>query len=116
VQLDVGSRVPIATTAMGRAYIWALPRKNVPLCCANCATITAARWSRMRTARACRGDGGASRLHDLAGEWQDDVAASAWRLKLNDGTGPYAFNCGGTGIPLYGRSPGHDIGPRLVAM
>ena len=25
VQLDVGSRVPIATTAMGRAYIWALP-------------------------------------------------------------------------------------------
>src|SRR6201985_2289924 len=24
VQLDVGSRVPIATTAMGRAYIWAL--------------------------------------------------------------------------------------------
>src|SRR5947208_17122090 len=25
VQLDVGSRVPIATSAMGRAYIWALP-------------------------------------------------------------------------------------------
>src|SRR6267154_3174637 len=25
VQLDVGSRVPIATTAMGRAYVWALP-------------------------------------------------------------------------------------------
>src|SRR5438132_10106557 len=24
VQLDVGSRIPIATTAMGRAYIWAL--------------------------------------------------------------------------------------------
>src|SRR5260221_13162993 len=25
VQLDVGSRVPIATSAMGRAYLWALP-------------------------------------------------------------------------------------------
>src|SRR5438045_3526734 len=25
VQLDVGSRVPIATSAMGRAYVWALP-------------------------------------------------------------------------------------------
>src|ERR1700712_916837 len=25
VQLDVGSRIPIATTAMGRAYYWALP-------------------------------------------------------------------------------------------
>src|SRR6201996_9241350 len=25
VQLDVGSRIPIATTAMGRAYFWSLP-------------------------------------------------------------------------------------------
>ncbi|MDH8131778.1 hypothetical protein QIG86_25835, partial [Klebsiella pneumoniae] len=25
VLLDVGSKVPIATTAMGRAYLWALP-------------------------------------------------------------------------------------------
>ena len=30
VQLDVGSQIPIATTAMGRAYIWALsdPRRE----------------------------------------------------------------------------------------
>ena len=43
VQLDVGSRIPIATTAMGRAYIWALPPEDRVLpCCANCASITAA--------------------------------------------------------------------------
>src|SRR5258707_4663585 len=28
VQLDVGSRIPIATTAMGRAYVWALPSEE----------------------------------------------------------------------------------------
>ena len=28
VQLDVGSRVPIATTAMGRAYLWALTEEE----------------------------------------------------------------------------------------
>src|ERR1700687_2994018 len=28
VQLDVGSRIPMATTAMGRAYIWALPSEE----------------------------------------------------------------------------------------
>src|SRR4051794_24140541 len=28
VQLDVGSRVPIATSAMGRAYFWALDEEN----------------------------------------------------------------------------------------
>ena len=42
VQLDVGSRVPIATTAMGRAYIWALPADERATCCANCASTTAA--------------------------------------------------------------------------
>ena len=42
VQLDVGSRIPIATTAMGRAYIWACRPTNAPLYCANCAIITAA--------------------------------------------------------------------------
>ncbi len=28
VQLDVGSRIPIATTAMGRAYFWSLPEEE----------------------------------------------------------------------------------------
>jgi DNA-binding IclR family transcriptional regulator len=35
VQLDVGSRIPIATTAMGRAYIWALPDEERAATCAN---------------------------------------------------------------------------------
>jgi len=42
VQLDVGSRIPIATTAMGRAYLWALGKRNAANCCVTCASITAA--------------------------------------------------------------------------
>jgi DNA-binding IclR family transcriptional regulator len=51
-----------------------------------------------------------------AGEWQDDVAAVGVALKLNDGTGPYAFNCGAPAFRFTEDRLLSDIGPRLVAM
>ena len=118
VQLDVGSRVPIATTAMGRAYIWALPadeRAHIvartaralrqPLA-ARCATASNA------PARPSRSYGFAI----SAGEWQDDIHAVGVALKLNDGTGPYAFNCGAPAFRFTEERLRNDIGPRLVAM
>ena len=37
-------------------------------------------------------------------------------LKLNDGTGPYAFNCGAPAFRFTEERLRTDIGPRLVAM
>jgi len=51
-----------------------------------------------------------------AGEWQNDVAAVGVALKLNDGTGPYAFNCGAPAFRFTEDRLRSDIGPRLVAM
>jgi DNA-binding IclR family transcriptional regulator len=51
-----------------------------------------------------------------AGEWQDDVHAVGVALKLNDGTGPYAFNCGAPAFRFTEERLRNDIGPRLVAM
>ena len=51
-----------------------------------------------------------------AGEWQDDVHAVGVALKLNDGTGPYAFNCGAPAFRFTEERLRSDIGPRLVAM
>src|SRR5439155_26760813 len=51
-----------------------------------------------------------------AGEWQNDVAAVGVGLKLNDGTGPYAFNCGAPAFRFTEDRLLNDIGPRLVAM
>jgi hypothetical protein len=51
-----------------------------------------------------------------AGDWQNDVAAVGVALKLNDGTGPYAFNCGAPAFRFTEDRLRHDIGPRLVAM
>jgi hypothetical protein len=44
------------------------------------------------------------------------VSAVGVALKLNDGTGPYAFNCGAPAFRFTEERLLSDIGPRLVAM
>jgi len=117
VQLDVGSRIPIATTAMGRAYIWALPPEDRAGLLRELREHYGSRWSRMRDGIERAGETVARYGFTIsAGEWQDDVAAVGVALKLNDGTGPYAFNCGAPAFRFTEDRLRHDIGPRLVAM
>jgi DNA-binding IclR family transcriptional regulator len=117
VQLDVGSRIPIATTAMGRAYIWALPPDERLTLLRELREHYGSRWPKIRDGIERSGEMVAKRGFAVsAGEWQTDVAAVGVALKLNDGTGPYAFNCG---APAFRFTEGrllNDIGPRLVAM
>jgi DNA-binding IclR family transcriptional regulator len=117
VQLDVGSRIPIATTAMGRAYLWALPNEERTALLRELREHYGSRWPKMRE--------GIERSGEMverygftisAGEWQDDVHAAGVALKLNDGTGPYAFNCGAPAFRFTEDRLRSDIGPRLVAM
>ena len=117
VQLDVGSRIPIATTAMGRAYIWALPGDERASLLRELREHYGSRWPRMRDGIERAGET-VERLGFAisAGEWQDDVHAVGVALKLNDGTGPYAFNCGAPAFRFTEDRLRQDIGPRLVAM
>src|SRR5213082_1145471 len=48
VQLDVGSRIPIATTAMGRAYLWALGSDERAALLRELREHYGSRWPRMR--------------------------------------------------------------------
>jgi DNA-binding IclR family transcriptional regulator len=117
VQLDVGSRIPIATTAMGRAYIWALPTEDRVRLLRELREHYGSRWARMRDGIERAGETVARHGFTIsAGEWQDDVAAVGVALKLNDGTGPYAFNCGAPAFRFTEDRLRNDIGPRLVAM
>ncbi len=117
VQLDVGSRIPIATTAMGRAYIWALPSEERAQLLRELREHYGSRWPRLRDGIERAGE----TVEQLgfaisAGEWQNDVHAVGVALKLNDGTGPYAFNCGAPAFRFTEERLRNDIGPRLVAM
>jgi DNA-binding IclR family transcriptional regulator len=117
VQLDVGSRIPIATTAMGRAYLWALPNEERIALLRELREHYGSRWPRMRDGIERAGETVERYGFTIsAGEWQDDVHAAGVALKLNDGTGPYAFNCGAPAFRFTEDRLRNDIGPRLVAM
>jgi len=117
VQLDVGSRIPIATTAMGRAYIWALPPDERVTLLRELREHYGSRWPKMRDGIERSGEMMAKHGFAVsAGEWQADVAAVGVALRLNDGTGPYAFNCGAPAFRFTEDRLLNDIGPRLVAM
>jgi DNA-binding IclR family transcriptional regulator len=117
VQLDVGSRVPIATTAMGRAYLWALPNEARLALLRELREHYGSRWPRMREGIERAGEMVEQHGFTIsAGEWQSDVHAAGVALKLNDGTGPYAFNCGAPAFRFTEDRLRNDIGPRLVAM
>jgi DNA-binding IclR family transcriptional regulator len=117
VQLDVGSHIPIATTAMGRAYVWALPDDERAVLLRDLREHYGSRWPRIREGIERSGETVAKYGFTIsAGEWQDDVHAVGVALKLNDGTGPYAFNCGAPAFRFTEERLRTDIGPRLVAM
>lgn len=117
VQLDVGSRIPIATTAMGRAYIWALPPEERTALLRELREHYGSRWPKVRDGIERSGEMVARHGFAIsAGEWQDDVHAVGVALKLDDGTGPYAFNCGAPAFRFTEDRLINDIGPRLVAM
>jgi DNA-binding IclR family transcriptional regulator len=117
VQLDVGSRVPIATSAMGRAYIWALPDEERAALFRDLREHYGSRWPKLRDGIERSAETVARYGFSIsAGEWQHDVHAVGVALKLNDGTGPYAFNCGAPAFRFTEDRLRNDIGPRLVAM
>jgi DNA-binding IclR family transcriptional regulator len=117
VQLDVGSRVPIATTAMGRAYFWALPAEERAVLLRELREHYGSRWPKMRDGLERSGEFIARHGFAMStGDWHADIAAAGVALKLNDGTGPYAFNCGAPAFRFTEDRLLNDIGPRLVAM
>ena len=117
VQLDVGSRIPIATTAMGRAYIWALPDDERAILLRELREHYGSRWPKLRDGIERASETIAKHGFAMsAGEWQEDVHAVGVALKLNDGTGPYAFNCGAPAFRFTEDRLLNDIGPRLLAM
>ncbi len=117
VLLDVGSRVPIATSAMGRAYLWALPDDERTTLLRDIKEHVGNRWPKIRDGIERAGETVAKHGFVMsAGEWHNDIHAVGVALKLNDGTGPYAFNCGAPAFKFSEDRLLNDIGPRLVAM
>ena len=117
LRLDLGSRIPIATTAMGRAMLAALPEKERDWLLRHIARRESKRWPKIALGIERARKDLASRGFTLSvGEWQTDVTAVGVPLIPADGSGIFAFNCGAPSFHFSRERLVNDIGPRLVNM
>ena len=115
LRLDLGSRVPLATTAMGRAMLAALPAKEREWLMSHIQRKEGDRWPKIRTGvdRAIK-DYSTKGFTTSVGDWEPDIAAVGVPLVLADGSGVFSFNCGAPAFQLSQERLEKEIGPRLV--
>jgi DNA-binding IclR family transcriptional regulator len=115
--LDTGSRIPIATTAMGRAYLYTLPEDRRAELLDKIKERAGDKWPAVYAGIQRAGEAMAKYGFTIsAGEWLDDVHGVGVALRMNDGTGPYAFNCGAPSFRFNEEKLINEVGPRLAAM
>jgi DNA-binding IclR family transcriptional regulator len=117
LSLDVGSRIPLATTAMGRAYLAACDDPERVDLMERMREQDGVAWPRLR-------DGIEAALlqyRELGcctsfGQWQKDVNAIAIAFRPAGGRAVMAINCGG---PSFNLSPDYllqEVRPQLLAL
>jgi DNA-binding IclR family transcriptional regulator len=113
--LDVGSRLPLAVSSMGRAYLGALTAEERRPLLEALRRDDPSGW-----AAAKKGiDQG---LRDLArlgfcfslGDWRRDVHAVAAPLRTAGGAEPFVFSCSGPAFQMGRARLEAEIGPRLL--
>ena len=115
LSLDVGSRIPIATTAMGRAYLAMIPERERADIMERVRELDEVAWPAIRAGieralKEYRETGCVSSF----GEWQADVNAIAVPLRPGGGLPPMAVNCGGPAFTLSREFLLGEVRPRLI--
>jgi DNA-binding IclR family transcriptional regulator len=115
LRLGVGARIPLATTAMGRALLAGAPGKDRQLLLRQIAQREGARWPKLRPSveRALK-DVDNRGFSMSVGDWQSDINAVGVPLAPADGSGIFAFNCGAPAFHFSRSRLESDIGPRLL--
>jgi DNA-binding IclR family transcriptional regulator len=117
LRLDLGARIPIATTAMGRALLAVMPENEREWIMPHIARREKDQWNKVRGGIERGIEDYKSRGFTLSvGDWQRDVSAVGVPLIPPDGLGVFAFNCGAPAFQLTRERLETDIGPRLVNM
>jgi DNA-binding IclR family transcriptional regulator len=117
LRLTTGSRIPIATTAMGRALLAGSPERDRHWLLKSLARREGKKWPKMRTGVERAVKSIESRGFTIsAGEWQSDINAVGVPLAPGDGSGVFAFNCGAPTFHFSRARLENEIGPRLLNM
>ncbi len=115
--IDIGSRVPVVTTSLGRAYVCSLPEEERKAILEQIRARRPAEWplNRKRFEDAFRD----YQQHGFClalGDWRRDVNAVAAPFDPRDGTKPVVVGCSGAAFQLDPDLLKRDIGPRLLAL
>ena len=117
--LDVGARLPLASTAMGRALLCALqPAERARLMQRVLAAVQPGAQDDATTLQ--DGLDRALAQHAAAGfvtsesEWEPEITAAGAPLDLGDGREPLSLTVGGASARLNGPWLHEDLGPALV--
>jgi DNA-binding IclR family transcriptional regulator len=114
VQLDVGSRIPIATTSMGRAYLCALSDDKRAELLDQIRAAEGQSWQLVAEGlESARLDYQKYGYCLSLGDWRTEVHAIAVPLQLSDGT-TMVFSCSGASFQLSRSLIENDIAPRLL--
>lgn len=113
--LDVGARVPVATTAIGRAYIGALDDVARAHLMDRLRVQYGNDWPTVRAGleRAMR-DYAEHGFAMSIGEWQREINAVGVAITLPESRRIYGLNCGGASFLVSRERLQEEIGPRLV--
>ena len=117
ISLDVGSRIPLATTALGRAYLAATSDGERSELMDRIEELDELAWPKIR-------DGIEAALKQYRergcccsfGDWQKDVNAIAVAFRPGAGMPPMALNCGGPAFSLSEKFLLNEVRPRLIEL
>jgi DNA-binding IclR family transcriptional regulator len=117
LRLMQGSRLPVTTTAMGRALIAGMPDDERTWLLGYIKRQEGKDWPKTKVALERAIKDYATRGFTVAlGEWERDINAVGVPLIAPDGSGVFAFNCGAPAYQFTREKLENDIGPRLVNM
>ncbi|WP_136246613.1 IclR family transcriptional regulator [Halomonas borealis] len=114
MRLETGSRIPMATTAIGRAWLCGIPTERREQLMDEMRQRDPDNWPAIEQSIQKSLDDYARYGFCLSeGDWEREVSAVAMPLILEEGAEVMAINCGGSSLRLSHRVLVENLGPRL---
>ena len=117
IRLGIGSRIPIPSTSMGRAYLAALPDAARDALLTKLAEEHGDAWPTMKKATMKAVKHARERGYAMTvGEWISEANSAAAVIRRADGHPVYAVNVGGLRSIITQERLEKDLGPRVLGV
>jgi DNA-binding IclR family transcriptional regulator len=114
-RLDAGSKIPMATTAMGRAFLASIEGVERAYLLDRLRHEHGADWPQI-AAEINRAVDDVARWGYCVAEWQPDIIAIGVPMRRRQGQNAYVFNCGGPKYMIGRDRLEQDFAPRLLSL